>query len=218
MVKARKLSCEMDIFHDGAGIAAAVKSGKRYDLIFLDIEMADMDGLRAAKEIRQHDKAALIIYVSSYSQYAIEAYDVRPFQFMVKPVNVDRLENYFDAALEEILDDDVYFRYINNKQSLKVPVKEILYFESNLRQVNIVTTTELRNYREKLSSVEKVLQQSKLDFWRIHQSYLVNRAHIFRARFSEVEMSNGTVLPISPAKRDEIREKYFTHFENSIVE
>jgi len=218
LAQAANLSCEMQIFHDGQKLVDSVNSGVFFDLIFLDIEMGSMDGLKAASEIRKIDKAVLIIYCSSHSEYAVEAYDVNPFRFLVKPPEATLLEKYFAQAIAEIIEDDAYFRYRDDKQSFKVPLKDILYFESDLRNVNIVLSEKVYSYHEKLSRVEETLKQNKVDFWRIHQSFLVNRRHIWRTKYSEIEMSNGTVLPISKGRRKYIREKYLDQMDSSMLE
>lgn len=214
----RKISSQIQLFYDGQDLVKSVKSGTRFDIIFLDIEMNFVDGLKAAEEIRKIDKIALIIYISSHSQYAIEAYRVRPFRFLVKPLELKQLEKCFAEAIDEIVVDDAYFRYVDGKQSVKIPLKEIVYFESDLRNVKIVLGDEVRIYREKLSHVEDVLTQAKVEFWRIHQSFLVNRRHVSQTKYSEVKMSNGVVLPISEARRNHIRQQYLTKISKSMVE
>ena len=215
---ARKMNCQIQLFHDGQDLAKSVKNGTRFDVIFLDIEMNLVDGLKAAEEIRKVDKVVLIIYVSNHSQYAIEAYSVRPFRFLLKPLDLQQLEKCFAEAISEVLADDAYFRYVDGKQSVRVPIKEIVYFESELRSVKMVLNNDVRIYREKLNHVEKTLIQAKVEFWRIHQSFLVNRRHVCQTKYSEVKMSNGIVLPISEGRRNQIRQQYLAKIAKSMVE
>jgi len=214
----RQVDCKAKVFHDGEYLVKSVQAGTRFDIIFLDIEMDVVDGLSAAEQIREIDKTALIIFTSSHSQYAIDAYAVRPFQFLVKPFDLPALEKVFCAAIDEILTDDAYFRYFSHGQSFKVPVKDILYFESKLRNIAMVLEHEVRTYREKLGKVENVLDESKVEFWRIHQSLLINRRHICQVKYSEVEMSNGVLLPISASRRSHIRQQYLEKMDKSIIE
>ena len=215
------IGCEIRTFYDGKDLARAVSLGTLFDIIFLDIEMEDMDGLKAAAEIRKVDKAALIIYVSSHSKYAIEAYNVRPFQFLVKPFDPALLKKYFVAALQELVEEDAYFRYKSNRQDFKVPLKDILYFESKAHTIKIVCANAEHSYRGRLGNVERALDQRqnlpKVNFWRIHQSYLVNSRYIWQVEYSKIEMSNGNVLPIAESKRKQIREKFLREIGDSAI-
>lgn len=207
----KQVSVEIEVFGDGRDLADYVEHGSHFDLILLDIEMKYVNGLDAAKRIRKVDKNVLLIYVTNYAGYSIEAYSVRPYQFLLKPIDSDKLKTYVSEALEEILKDDIYFRYSVNKENNKILVKEVIYFESNGRSVYIHTVKgEVFKFNGKLLNVEKVFEDSKAEFWRIHQSYLVNRRNMYKIGYAKVELCNGEVLPISEDKRKYIREKYLS--------
>jgi len=216
--KKASVSVEIEIFGDGRDIVADIVYGNRYDVIFMDIAMRHMDGLVAAQQIRKVDKEALLIYVTSYSQYAIEAYAVQPFQFLVKPYSAETLEQYFLDTLKKILEKDIYFRYFVNKKGYKLPMQDILYFESRGREVHIASKSGTYRFNTKLKNIERTLLDSKIEFWRIHQSYLVNRKHMYNISYNEVEMSDGAVLPISEGRRKMIRGKYFDYLGEGIIE
>lgn len=213
------ISIEIDVFGDGKDIADEIYSGERYDIIYLDIEMKKLNGLETAKLIRNIDKIVKIIYVTSHTGYAIEAYEVHPFQFIVKPIDFERFIRIFMAAYKEIISDDYYFRYRAHRQSNKILVREIVYFESQIRTVNIVKTDgETITYYAKISAIEESMNNTKAEFWRIHQSYLVNRKYIYRISYSHVEMTNGKVLTISEDRRKSIRDKYLDSIGGVIIE
>ena len=216
--KKANVSVEIEIFGDGRDIVADIAYGNRYDIIFMDIAMRHMDGLVAAQKIRKIDKEALLIYVTNYSEYAIEAYAVQPFQFLLKPYTSEMLEKYFLGTLKEILKKDIYFRYSVNKRSYKIPMQDILYFESRGREVHIASKYGMYKFNTKLKNIEQRLLDSRIEFWRIHQSYLASRKHIYNISYNEIEMSNGVILPISEGRRKIIREKYFDYLGESIIE
>lgn len=204
-----QVSVEIEVFGDGRDLADYVEHGSHFDLILLDIEMKYVNGLEAAKRIRKVDKNALLIYVTNYAGYSIEAYSVRPYQFLLKPVAEDKLRKYVSEALAEILNNDLYFRYSANKENNKILVKEIVYFESSGRSIFIHTVKgEELKFNGKLLNVENTFKDSKAEFWRIHQSYLVNRKNMYKIGYAKIELCNGEVLPISEDKRKMIREKY----------
>jgi Response regulator of the LytR/AlgR family len=216
--KQADISVNLEVFGDGRDIVDDIVNGSRYDIIFMDIEMRYMNGMVAAQKIREIDKTALLIYVTNHSQYAIEAYKVQPFRFLVKPYDEKMLRQYFLTALKEILREDLYFRYSVNKKSYKVRLQDILYFESQGRVAFIVSEFGIRKFNAKLNSIENMLADSKSEFWRVHQSYLVNRKHVYNIGYSDVEMSNGAVLSISEERRKVIREKYFDKIGAGIIE
>ena len=216
--KGVSISVEIVIFGDGQDIVDDVIHGNRYDVIFMDIEMRHVDGMVAAKKIRELDKSVLLIYVTNHSEYAVEAYTVHPFQFLVKPYSQETLEEYFLSTVKEILKEDTYFRYSVNKKSYKIPTQDIYYFESRGRTIDIVSDSGIYKFNTKLKGVEAMLLNSKIEFWRIHQSYLANRKHIYKISYNEIEMSNGVVLPISEGRRKMIRDKYFDQLGVGILE
>lgn len=105
------IETEIEVFEDGKELADFIYKGTRFDLIFLDIEMKQEDGITAAKRIRECDKNVLIVYVTSHENHMQESFLVRPFRFLIKPVSIDEFEICFKAAYEEIITEDAYFRY-----------------------------------------------------------------------------------------------------------
>lgn len=120
------------------------------------------------------------------------------------------LKNFicFKAAYEEIITEDAYFRYSYQRVKHKIPIKDILYFESNRRKVSIVTLNGSFEAYEKLNSIEKSLKECKASFLRIHQSFLVNYKHVESQAYDFVIMDNGEKLSISEDRRKLISEQY----------
>ena len=182
--------------------------GSRYDIIFLDIEMEREDGITAAQKIRKVDKNTLIIYVTSHESYMQESFIVRPFRFLLKPINEMQMEACFGVACEEISSSDSYFRYSYQRMNHKVPIRDILYFESKRRKVYIVTEKEVLELYGKLNDIEKSLKASKTLFLRVHQSFLVNYKHVDRLAYDFIIMDNGKKVSISEDRRRQISEQY----------
>lgn len=139
IAKRNFMDVEIEVFWNGKSLADAVAKGTYFDMIYLDIEMDKEDGISAAKRIRAYDKNVLIIYVTSHENHMQESFEVRPFRFLVKPVSEKQIESCFKSAYEEVYCGDSYFRYSYQRVNHKIPIREILYFESNKRKVFIVT-------------------------------------------------------------------------------
>lgn len=126
----------------------------------------------------------------------------------MKPVSEEQMEHCFQAAYEDISSTDSYFRYSYQRISHKIPIREILYFESNRRKVKIITEKENFELYGKLNDIEKSLEQSKSVFLRVHQSFLVNYKHIEGLGYDFVVLNNGKRISISEDRRKIISEQY----------
>lgn len=170
--------------------------------------MEKEDGITAAQKIRKVDKNTLIIYVTSHESYMQESFIVRPFRFLLKPVNEMQMEACFEAACEEVSSSDSYFRYSYQRMNHKVPIRDILYFESKRRKVYIVTEKEVLELYGKLNDIEKSLKAGKTAFLRVHQSFLVNYKHVDGLAYDFIVMDNGKRVSISEDRRRQISEQY----------
>ena len=159
-------------FWKGEHLVDSVEMGNSFDIIFLDIEMGQEDGITVARRIRKIDKSVLIVYVTSHENYMMESFEIRPFRFLVKPVSREMMERCLQAAYEEISSTDSYFRYSYQRINHKIPIGEILYFESNRRKVKIITEkVKILNFMESLMILQKVWNGVKWHFLRVHQSF-----------------------------------------------
>ena len=183
---------DTDVFYSGNDLVREISSGKKFDLIYMDIQMENGDGITAAKNIRKKDEDAMIIFISSYDRYVMELFRLDVFSFIRKPI-----------------DRDSFFSFKYKSQEYKVLSKEILYFESKARQINIhVRDGNKYVFNGKLLEVEKGLSSGKVTFLRIHQSYLVNYLLIKSRSKSNVTLINGEVLPISEDRQKEFSKEY----------
>lgn len=208
MAKQNFVDTDIEVFWNGKSLVDAVVAGDGFDIIYLDIEMDKEDGISVAKKIRMYDKNVLIIYVTSYENHMRESFSVRPFQFLVKPVSEEQMEMCFKAAYEDINSGDFYFRYSYQRMNHKVPIRDILYFESNKRKVFIVTEEGNFELYGKLNEIESGLKSCKVSFLRVHQSFLVNYRHVKGQSYDFVVMDNGKRISISEDRRRMISEQY----------
>ncbi|MFQ9516224.1 MAG: LytR/AlgR family response regulator transcription factor [Eubacterium sp.] len=206
--KVSMIDMDIEVYSDGIELWEDISKGEVYDLFYLDIEMLQLNGIDVAKKIREKDTSAIIIYISNYENYLIELFEVEPFRFIKKPVDKKIFVQYFHKAYERIVHDDVYFDYKFNKVQHKVLTKEIMYFESSGRLINVVDKIGTGKFYGKLNQVEKELKSGKTPFLRIHQSYLVNYRFIREISFAKVVLMDGTELQISEDRQKKIRLKY----------
>ncbi len=195
-------------YGDGSENVRDIRNSMYFHLIYMDIEMKKMDGLKAAEQIREVDATVPLIFVTSYAAYAIEGYHVRALMYLLKPVEEEKFFKAFETALREMRKNEMYFVYETNRNIVKLPMKEILYFESNNKKVEAYMTTGVHSFTAKLDAVERSLERSETAFLCIHKSYLINFAHITRFNGDRVELSNGNILRISEKYCSQAKARY----------
>ena len=197
---------ETQVFYSGEELCKFLLLGDSFDLIFLDIEMKMLNGIEVGRKIREEmdNQIVQIVYVSGKDNYYRALFDVRPMHFLHKPVEAKEIIQ--DIRLAMKLSDRLggVFSYKKGHEIHRKDVKDILYFESNNREVKIVTTEGEEIFYGKLNDVFK--QVAKHHFMFIHKSYIINYFFVTKFTYEEVTMSNSEVLPISQSRRKSIRE------------
>lgn len=203
---AQKVMTEIntDVFYDGDTLVDYIKCGKRYDIIYLDIEMKKQNGVDAARNIRKLDYNVLIIYVTSHESFVREVFEVSAFRFMVKPIESKTFEKYFLDAKKEILRKPKYFQYQYNKITHRVLINDVMYFQSDKRVIYIITEEGSEKCYGKLNDIEKQLIKSNIYFYRTHQSFLVNPKYVMVYTYDSIELIDGTILTISENRRENV--------------
>lgn len=211
--ESRKLGIrvETEVFSDGKTLLKSIQDGEHYQLIFIDIEMKQVDGITAARHIREIDRTVLLIYVSGYDKYLKELFEVEPFRFLSKPLNPAQFARYFKESCKRINETEVFYQFTFNKEIRKVPVRDIVYFESNNRIVYIhLKDSSDEHFYGKLNNVEKELAASRQYFLRIHQSFLVNYDYVKKMNFFNITISymgKEMELKISEDRQKEVRQQ-----------
>lgn len=186
-----------------------------FDLIFLDIELTGINGVGVGQMLRQSAQDVQIVYVSSKEEYAMQLFQNRPFDFLVKPVTQKRLNALLDEYFRVFPPEDRYFSYTADRQKAEIAVSRILYFESIRKQLRIVTADGEVLIYGKLSDVLALRFSQR--FLRIHQSFLVNTQHIVTFRYGEIALTNGTVLPISRSYQNAVRDDLIQRRQTRIM-
>lgn len=203
------ISTNVDVFYSGESLVKAALSDTSYDLIYLDIQMKGENGITAAKEIRQIDENVLFVFVSGYDKYLMELFQLDVFSFLKKPIDEKHFTEIFLKANRKICDKNYYFIYRYKNAEYKIACKDILYFESSDRKIQI----NLRNGKSewfygKLSDVEAEMAAGKIPFLRLHQSYLVNYHQIKSRTKTSMTLHNEVSLPISEDRQKSFAKAY----------
>lgn len=204
----KKWDFDVDVFFDGEELVEYITAGNEYDLIYLDIEMNQKDGIKAARELREQSNDSIIIYVTSHESFAKDAFEVDAFRFLTKPIDYDKFKKYLEEAVKKIEKTSGYFYYKYKKASYRIPISEIQYFQSDKRITYIFTNENEYKCYDRLNDIEKRLCSCGNCFYRTHQSFLVNPEYVRKHKYDSIELMDGTVLTISEQRRKKVSELF----------
>ena len=183
-------------YNDAASFLAAYKSA---DIVFMDIDLPGMNGMNAAKLLRDKDSKVMIIFVTNLSQMAIKGYEVRAFDFIVKPISYKNFSVKFQCALDALRSRQSKDIWITNKDGKKrIDVNEIIYIETWRHILVFHTISGSIHATGTLATLEAELQDRS--FAMCNRCYLVNLAFVTAVKQQTVCLGE-TELLISRTKR-----------------
>ena len=188
----KQTAIQAEVFSSAESFMFRYAEDKEWDILLLDIEMGAMDGVTMAKKVRAHNEAVQIVFITGYSDYIAEGYEVAALHYLMKPVNREKLMTVLDRALEKRKQEERCLNLELSGEMVRLPFYEIRYLD--VRQ-NYVTVHSKGDYTVKrsLNDFEKELDHR---FHRVGRSMILNLKYIQRVTKTEVHLSDGTVLPL----------------------
>lgn len=201
----------VDTFNEADSLIFA-HSTHPYDIIFLDIVMPLLNGIDTAFELRQIDKKVKIVFLTTSVEYAIDAYSVKADNYLLKPIDLNKLHACLDDLYEDIQSQTKCLMIKTHNAIYRVPIRDIEYIEAQNKQVQFI----LSNHTSLLSIHPLYFYEDKLllsdGFFKCHRSYIVNLYHIESYTPKEIKMHSGSHVPISRNNQKEFESTYFTLF------
>ncbi len=190
-------------FSSGEGLIAWFKSHiGELDLLFLDIEMKDLNGMQTAKELKQMDNGIQIVFLTGYADYVFDGYSVGALGYIIKPAKSEQLKDVINRAKAAIyMEMEKAYICHSGETYYRIPIKKILYFCSDKRQVSCVTTDKSYKFYGKLDDVASELGHG---FIRIHKRYLVKASAIEKIDSTDVSIYGNINLPMSRSCRQDV--------------
>ena len=165
---------------------------KDFDILLLDIEMGNMDGVSLAKQLRKENETLQIVFITGYSDYISEGYEVAALHYLMKPVKEEKLFSVLDRAITKLLKNERTLNLEISSEMIRIPFYQIRYLDV---QKNYVTIHANEDY-----TIKKTLNElaSALDdrFHRVGRSAIVNLSYINRVTKTEIILSDGTKVPL----------------------
>jgi DNA-binding LytR/AlgR family response regulator len=163
-----------------------------YDVLLLDIEMGAMDGVTMAKQLRQSNDTVQIIFITGYSDYIAEGYEVAALHYLMKPVKEEKLCAVLDRAAEKLAKNETVLHFEAGGEMVRVPIYQIRYADVLGNYVTIHAQSDT-TVKMTLAELEKQLDER---FYRVGRSAIVNLAQISRVTKTEIKLADGTAIPL----------------------
>ena len=163
-----------------------------YDILLLDIEMGTMDGVTMAKRLRQENDTVQIVFITGYSDYISEGYEVAALHYLMKPVREEKLFSVLDRAVEKLSKNEKVLNFEIGGEMVRVPVYQIRYADVFGNYVTIHAVDDL-TVRMTLGDLEKELDDR---FFRVGRSVIVNLTQISRVTKKELRLNDGISIPL----------------------
>ena len=203
----RQANIQAEVFPSAESFLFRYAEDKDWDILLLDIEMGAMDGVTMAKRVRQDNEAVQIVFITGYSDYITEGYEVAALHYLMKPVNREKLLTVLDRAMEKRKQEKRCLNLEAYGEMVRIPFYEIRYLDVHQ---NYVTVHARADYTVKrtLGDFEKELDDR---FCRVGRGMILNLKYIQRVTKIEVRLSDGTVLPLPRGAYEPLNRAIITH-------
>ena len=203
----RQANIQAEVFPSAEAFLFQYAEDKVWDILLLDIEMGAMDGVTMAKRVRQDNEAVQIVFITGYSDYIAEGYEVAALHYLMKPVNREKLLTVLDRAMEKRKQEERCLNLEAYGEMVRLPFYEIRYLDVHQ---NYVTVHAKADYTVKrtLGDFEKELDDR---FCRVGRAMILNLKYIQRVTKTEVRLSDGTVLPLPRGAYEPLNRAIIAH-------
>lgn len=187
-----------------------------FQLVFLDIDMPEINGFNIASKIRVNQSDTEIIFVSNHSNYVFETFQYKPFRFIRKEKLDAELPEAIKSYCAELNKNREYVTFeLDNKMIVSEKISKIVYFFSIRHDIFFITRSkETKTLSSRIYTMEKIEEMLRIyGFLRIHKSYLVNYRFVYQFRENSVLLtmeknSENEILPVSHRRLSNMKKQY----------
>ncbi len=189
-----------------------LKEKKKFDIVLLDLMLPGIHGLEVARQISGRSR---VIFITSYREHAVEAFDVNAVHYLVKPVTEERLFRALGRAVNQTEKvDNQALTIIKNGKTQVIFIRDIFYCEVFNHQVQIHTVHGTYDYLGTLDTLENMLDER---FFRCHRSYIVNMSCVAGQEKGVANLTNGERIFISRRKQTDFMQRLLNFFKNEVI-
>lgn len=180
-----------------------------FDIIFLDIEMDGLNGIETAGEIRKTNNRAIIVFITGFKDYALEAYELNTFHYLLKPISQEKISELMTNIIRRIdeirayQDTEKIFTIKTKSKIIQLPYNEIYYFEKILRRIKVIYFEGDTTYTGTISTLLEEIDNNY--FIRCHQGFIVNRYKISKYKNDSIYLRDiDKIIPVSRSNKENV--------------
>lgn len=196
----------LETWYSCESLCSYLEAANQCDLLFLDIEFSELNGINAGEYIRDKldDRKIALVYISYHTEYALQLFKLQPMDFLVKPLTYEEVKRVICVFLKIMERRRFFFEYQAGNEYYRQACDDILYLYSDDKKVHIVTYREEKEFYGKLKDALNKLPQH---FIQIHKSFIVNQDYVIQYSYDRLKMANDRILNISRPYKNQVREK-----------
>ena len=211
--KEHRIHIDILEFEDGNSL---LNCNESYDLVFLDYQMPNLNGMETARILRARKNICSIIFITSFPEFMIESFEVNTYRFLIKPLDTNKLSNDIDCFIK---DKKMFSPIVVNVygEQIVISSEDIIYLEGSGKYCNIRTIDNTVQSSKTLAGVLKLLPQHC--FFRTHKSYAINLYCIVSIKDDFITLNNGEKAKISRNRMSDFKKAYndfINHFNRRV--
>ncbi|RGH09399.1 DNA-binding response regulator [Clostridium sp. AF15-31] len=201
---------QIHIFQNGFSLLDAIDQGKRFDITILDILMPGENGIEIARNIRASGTDTEIIFLTSSPEYAVDSYEVKAQNYLLKPVTEEKFFASIDSILAELDEKDTasFIIYTTEKQYSRIRVSSLVYGEVTHRTITLHLADQTMISAVMTFTEFQDILKAYPDFIYPHRSYAVNMHYIQYVTKSDIILTDGQKIPLSRNNYTKISEQF----------
>ncbi len=203
----KQISLQAEVFPSAESFLFRYEEDKAFDLLLLDIEMGRMDGVTMARRVREENKAVQIVFITGYSDYIAEGYEVAALHYLMKPVSREKLFAVLERALEQKRRNERCLNLELPGELVRLPLPEIRYLEVHRNEVTL-HAGQAYTVRRTLSDFERELDGR---FCRVGRALILNLDCVRRVTRTAVTLADGTSLPLPRGAYEPLNRAIIAH-------
>ena len=201
---------QIHIFQNGFSLLDAIDQGKRFDITILDILMPGENGIEIARNIRASGTDTEIIFLTSSPEYAVDSYEVKAQNYLLKPVTEEKFFASIDSILAELDEKDTasFIIYTTEKQYSRIRVSSLVYGEVTHRTITLHLADQTMISAVMTFTEFQDILKAYPDFIYPYRSYAVNMNYIQYVTKSDIILTDGQKIPLSRNNYTKISEQF----------